>query len=191
MQGPLRDGGRLAVPERAVERGQILLPPREVRDVADAVVQHGSRRNEEVIGRGSGFVLFHRIKDIIAQAGGMVAQRQQIPIGQAREQASRRAFLHAEDHETPAAIERIASHGVDPFRRAVGTCEIFGRKQDNDAPGPIQRIIHAVHKILVGKIPVLKDDAIARVFKDFADDCGEASVRARPRDKKMDYVFRC
>ena len=119
-------------------------------------MQHGSRRTEEVIGRGSGFVFSHRIKDIIAQAGGMVAQRQQIPIGQAREQAGWRAFLHAKDQKTPAAIERVVRHGVDPFRSAVRACEIVRRKQKDDALGPDQRVIHAIHEILIGKIPVLK-----------------------------------
>jgi hypothetical protein len=51
--------------------------------------------------------------------------------------------------------------------------------------------MHALDEILVREIPVLEDDAVAGVFQDFADDGSKASIRARPRDEKMDFVFRC
>jgi len=71
-----------------------------------------------------------------------------------------------------ATSERIASHGVHPFRRAVRACEIFWRKQKDDALGADQRIVHTLDKIPVDKIPVLKDDAIVRAYEDAPDRCG-------------------
>ena len=188
LHGGLGDDGGLAVPERAVERGQILAPPREVRHLADAVVQHGFRRYEKRARRNSWRVLLSTACSTISRRRLALSRSgNEIPIGERREQATRNAFRDPHHDQPPALVQRIMADGAERLGHAVIALEIGWRKKGDDARAAVERGLHALHEITVRKIPVLQGDAIARAFEDAADHCGKMRIRAGPRNKEMRF----
>ena len=41
-----------------------------------------------------------------------------------------------------------------------------------------------------GEVPLLEDDAMARVLQDLADDAGDVGIRARPRNEEIGFRSR-
>ncbi len=142
---------------------------------------------KNVLGAILGVFRVNGLQHDFAQAARMVPQRNEIPIGERREQATRNAFRDPHHDQPPALVQRIMADGAERLGHAVIALEIGWRKKGDDARAAVERGLHALHEITVRKIPVLQGDAIARAFEDAADHCGKMRIRAGPRNKEMRF----
>jgi hypothetical protein len=77
---------------------------------------------------------FDRGQQDLAHPVVPIADRHQIPVSEARQQAPGRAVLDAQHDQPHLVVHRIVRYGVQPLGLAVLAGEIFIREQRND-PG--------------------------------------------------------
>src|SRR5579863_4075845 len=121
--------------ERGGKSGKLMIAPGKTSGGANRVggddrprsapVRTGDRRIVALLGNG--------VADDFLHEGPVVADRNEIPVGQPGEKAGRFAFDDAQQYQAALPIERIAGDSVLPFGRAVIAEQILGGKQADDA----------------------------------------------------------
>src|SRR5262245_38282015 len=71
----------------------------------------------------------------------------------------------SQEDQTAMPVQRVARHRIRPLRGAIRAGQIFRRENQYHARGSLESVVHAFKKVLIGKIPVLKDCRIACVLE--------------------------
>lgn len=122
----------------------------------------------------------------VAHEASIVADRDQIPVGQRRQQPGGHALGDPHDDQAALPIQRIMRDRILPFGFAVLTRQVFAGEKRDHPRAAAERRVHPLHEVAVGEVPLLQDDALAAVLQNAPDFAGERRVRARPADEEID-----